>query len=253
MSITLPYSRHQPRTVLRGIGQLPPEPIVLMVCELALRHPELSMDEVRSQRLVSAHARTHRFRCYYADRRVFIVDDTRLHSMVAGCLRDGSLHRIWRGIYVATSHISSIEKRALIVELLAGPHRVADLWTACWVWTGICRYPELSFIPPPNSRKAIENFEAQSGSVPVLNRIGRCYLTDPAQTAVDLARLRPSTGAIPAIATLLELAGRSPWNNRRNPRLLLRYYPRKRARSIEIINAAERLLQMRAPASEPSQ
>jgi hypothetical protein len=123
-------------------------------------------------------------------------------------LREGTVRRILRGVYVASTAPESTRLRAAAVGLVAGPHAVAVDRTAAWVHgVDVTRLPvgdprpvEL-LTPGRHGRGALGSGRRLSGHD--VERIGSLRVTTPLRTALDLGRLLPPDLALGAMDRLL--------------------------------------------------
>jgi hypothetical protein len=123
-------------------------------------------------------------------------------------LREGTVRRMLRGAYVASTAPESTQLRAAAVALVAGRHAVAVDRTAAWVHgvdvtglpVGDPRPVEL-LTPGRNGRGALGSGRQLSGHD--VERIGSLRLTTPLRTALDLGRLLPPDLALGAMDRLL--------------------------------------------------
>lgn len=132
------------------------------------------------------------------------VDRASLEQMV----RAGSVRRLLRGVYLATTAPVTTGTRAAAVGLAVGKDAIAVDRTAAWVhgvdtWLGEAhdlRPVEVLSTPRP-ARAAVGSVRQLAGHD--VQRLGSLRLTTPLRTALDLGRLLPPDLALGAMDGLL--------------------------------------------------
>ncbi len=137
-------------------------------------------------------------------------------NVLARMVRDGSLRRLVRGVYVDAAVADSVDQRARALALAVPDAAVVTDETAAWLY-GLDLFPpstywlpgqNLHFFRQPDHTR-IRRPGVRGGRRTMagsdLRRVGDIVATTPLRTACDLGRSRPRAAALAALDALLGL------------------------------------------------